>query len=60
MNNKDAMTIISQYEKLYFPVPLSNKVLEVLSCSQISYLINSHSNKNLLFGHYKSYVSIIY
>lgn len=45
MNSKETMTLMSQSEKLCFPVPVSNKVLKVLNCSQISYLINNHSNK---------------
>jgi len=60
MNSKETMTLMSQSEKLCFPVPVSNKVLEVLNCSQISYLINNHSNKNLLFGYYESYITLIY
>lgn len=38
MNSKDAMTVMSQSEKLCFPVPISNEVLEALSSSQVNYL----------------------
>lgn len=53
MNNKETVTFMSQSEKLCFPVPVSNKVFS-------NKLLNNHSNKNLLFGYYESYATIIY
>lgn len=49
MNNKETVTFMSQSEKLCFPVPVSNKVVS-----------NKLLNKNLLFGYYESYATIIY
>lgn len=53
MNSKETVTFVSQSEKLCFPVPVSNKMFS-------NKLLNNHSNKNLLFGYYKSYATIIY